>query len=77
MWDVSVTLPKRMTADEFLVWAMEQPEGERFELVAGEVVAMIPERVAHGRMKGRVFTRLAALCGRPRKWQALRTLPSA
>jgi Uma2 family endonuclease len=63
MWDMSVTLPKRMTADEFLVWAMEQPEGERFELVAGEVVAMAPERVAHGRMKGRVFTRLGDAIG--------------
>lgn len=41
---------KYMTADEFLVWAMEQPTG-RYELVDGEVVAMAPERVAHARCK--------------------------
>ena len=27
--------PPRMTADEFIAWAMEQPEGERYELVGG------------------------------------------
>jgi hypothetical protein len=31
---------KRMTADEFIFWAMQRPEGERYELVGGEVVAM-------------------------------------
>jgi Uma2 family endonuclease len=45
---------KRMTADEFLAWAMEQPEGERYELVAGEVVAMAPERLGHARVKHQV-----------------------
>ena len=47
-----MTLPKplRMTADEFLVWAMDQPEG-RYELASGEVVAMAPERAAHARAK--------------------------
>ena len=35
--------PGRMTVDEFLAWAMAQPEG-RFELVDGRVVAMAPER---------------------------------
>ena len=44
--------PPRMTADEFIAWAMEQPEGERYELVAGEVVAMAPERVAHCACEG-------------------------
>ncbi|WP_428492580.1 Uma2 family endonuclease [Rhodopila sp.] len=48
-----------MTADEFIVWAMEQPEGKHYELVAGEVVAMAPERAAHGRAKGRFYARLA------------------
>jgi hypothetical protein len=42
---------KRMTTDEFLAWAAEQPEGERYELVAGEVVAMAPERLGHARVK--------------------------
>jgi Uma2 family endonuclease len=34
------------TADEFIAWALEQPEG-RFELDNGVVVAMAPERVNH------------------------------
>ena len=47
-----MTVPKllRMTADEFLVWAMDQPHG-RYELASGEVVAMAPERAAHARTK--------------------------
>ena len=47
-----MTLPKplRMSADEFLAWAMEQPEG-RYELASGEVVAMAPERAAHNLVK--------------------------
>ena len=49
----------RMTADEFIAWAMERPDGERYELVAGEVVAMAPERVAHARSKFRIARRLA------------------
>jgi Uma2 family endonuclease len=48
-----------MTADEFIAWVMQQPEGEHYELVAGEVVAMAPERAAHGRMKGRIYEALA------------------
>jgi hypothetical protein len=39
--------PPQMTTDEFLAWAMARPEGERYELVAGEVVAMSPERAGH------------------------------
>lgn len=53
-----VRLP-RMTSDEFLAWAMQQPEGQRYELVEGEVVAMAPERVIHSRVKLRVARRLA------------------
>ncbi len=45
-----------MTADEFIDWAMAQPEGQRYELVAGEVVAMAPERSAHA------LTKLTARC---------------
>ncbi len=55
---MSATAPTRMTADEFIAWAMEQPEGQHYELVAGEVFAMAPERAAHGRMKGRMYNRL-------------------
>ena len=56
---MSATAPAHMTADEFIAWAMQQPEGERYELVAGEVVSMAPERVAHGRAKFRIARRLA------------------
>jgi Uma2 family endonuclease len=51
---MSVTKPARMTADEFITWAMQQPEGQRYELVAGEVVGMAPERAAHARVKHRI-----------------------
>ena len=46
----------RMTADEFIAWAMQQPK--RYELVAGEVVAMSPERVSHNVSKGNVYVAL-------------------
>jgi Uma2 family endonuclease len=39
-----------LTADEFIAWAMEQPEG-RYELDDGVVVAMAPERAAHNQAK--------------------------
>lgn len=48
----------RMTADAFIAWAMEQPEGERYELVQGEIVAMAPERSAHALTKARVWRAL-------------------
>jgi Uma2 family endonuclease len=53
-----VALPGRMTSDEFIAWAMEQPEGCRYELVAGEVVGMAPERSAHALTKANVWRRL-------------------
>lgn len=49
----------RMTSDEFIAWAMEQPGGQRFELVAGEVVGMAPERSSHALMKFHIARRLA------------------
>jgi Uma2 family endonuclease len=48
-----------MTADEFIAWAMEQPEGKRYELVDGYVHAMAPERVRHAKAKLLVARRLA------------------
>jgi Uma2 family endonuclease len=41
---------KRMTADEFVAWAMRQESG-RYELVDGVVVQMNAERAIHGRVK--------------------------
>ena len=32
--------PGPMTADQFVAWAMARPEGEGYELIAGEIVAM-------------------------------------
>ncbi len=43
-----------MTADEFLAWAMEQPEGAHHELQDGAVVSMAPERSIHALTKLRI-----------------------
>jgi Uma2 family endonuclease len=51
--------PRRMTADEFIAWAMEQPEGRHFELFDGEIVTMAPERSEHALTKFRVARRIA------------------
>jgi Uma2 family endonuclease len=48
----------RMTADEFIEWAMGLPDGERYELVGGELVAMSPERAVHTRTKHRAAVAL-------------------
>jgi Uma2 family endonuclease len=48
-----------MTSDQFIAWAMEQPEGQRYELAAGEVVGMAPERSAHALTKAHVWRRLS------------------
>ena len=55
-----MTEPARtqMTADEFLTWAI-LARRRALELVAGEVVAMAPERAADGRLKGRIFRELS------------------
>jgi Uma2 family endonuclease len=50
------------TADEFIAWALEQPEG-RFELDNGVVVAMAPERVTHAIAKGNAFIALRNAIG--------------
>ena len=49
--------PGRMTVDQFISWAMAQPES-RFELVNGTAVAMVPERAAHARLKSEVWLAL-------------------
>jgi Uma2 family endonuclease len=53
-------VPGRMTADEFIAWAMARPEGERYELVDGAAIAVAPERIEHTEAKGLVFLRLFA-----------------
>jgi Uma2 family endonuclease len=56
--------PRRteFTADEFIAWALEQPEG-RFELDNGTVVAMAPERASHATVKGNAFVALRHALG--------------
>jgi Uma2 family endonuclease len=53
---------KRMTVDEFLAWAAEQPG--RWELFDGVPVAMAPERVIHGRSKSRLVRAFDEAIGR-------------
>ena len=48
-----------MTSDEFIAWAIEQPEGRRYELVAGQIVGMAPERRAHALTKFHIARRFA------------------
>lgn len=50
--------PVRMTSEQFIAWAMEQPETEHYELYRGEVVPMAPEREAHAYTKGLIGRRL-------------------
>ena len=47
-----------MTVDQFLSWAMAQPDGPRYELIAGQVVAMAPERAVHARRKAEIWLAL-------------------
>ena len=51
--------PSRFTVEQFLAWIAEQPEG-RYELVAGEIVAMAPENTGHARAKLATVNALAA-----------------
>ena len=55
---MTLTAPSRMTAEEFIAWAMNQPEGTHYELDDGEVVAMSPERSAHSIVKVEVVFKL-------------------
>jgi Uma2 family endonuclease len=50
--------PRPVTVDQFISWAMAQPDGPRYELVDGEVVAMAPERAGHARRKAAVWLAL-------------------
>jgi Uma2 family endonuclease len=56
---MTATARARMTSDEFIGWAMNLPDGQRYELACGEVVAMAPERSVHALTKGRILRRLA------------------
>lgn len=53
--EVAEPLPRGLTAEQFLAWG-ESQDG-KFELHDGQVVAMAPERIAHGDLKGEIFAR--------------------
>ena len=55
---MNVATPKKLTATEFLDWALDQHEGERYELVAGKPVAMAAERAAHALVKAAIWSGL-------------------
>lgn len=48
----------RMTSDDFIAWSMEQPDGRRYELAAGQVIEMSAERSAHALVKAHIWRRL-------------------
>ncbi len=56
----ALTRSPHVTADEFLDWVSRLPGGERYELEAGEVVPMSPERANHTRIKYRIWSALSA-----------------
>jgi Uma2 family endonuclease len=49
-------MPRYLTREEFRHWAQSQKG--RYERVAGELVARSPERIAHARLKSRVWAAL-------------------
>ncbi len=49
-------MSQRLTRQEFVDWAETQPH--RYERIAGQPVAMSPERVAHVRIKSRIWAAL-------------------
>ena len=50
-----MTQPQRtkppMTAEDFVAWSEAHGDGERYELLDGEIIAMASERAVHARMK--------------------------
>jgi len=55
---MAVLTKPRMTVDEFLSWAKDEPG--RYELLKGEVYVMSPEGVGHSEKKGAVYAALLA-----------------
>ncbi len=55
---MNAVTPLRMSADEFLAWVEGEPDRPRYELVAGEIVKMAPERAGHVHTKTTVWLAL-------------------
>jgi Uma2 family endonuclease len=49
-------MPQRLTREEYLRWVERQPK--RYERIAGEPVAMSPERAQHVRVKSQIWAAL-------------------
>jgi hypothetical protein len=56
---VSSLAQQRVTSDEFIAWAMRQPETERYELSDGEVLAVALERSARALTRFHIARQLA------------------
>ncbi len=48
---MTIALRRPLTVEDFVVWASAQPERQRAELINGQILAMVPERVEHGEVK--------------------------
>ena len=55
---MDIDVKARLTSDEFIAWAIEQPETRHYELHDGEIVNMAAERSEHGLVKGNIFAEL-------------------
>jgi Uma2 family endonuclease len=60
--DMTAMPRHKMTVDEYLAWAEDRPG--RYELYAGTVYAMAPERARHAEVKFAAQTALVAAIGR-------------
>ena len=56
---MNIALPKRMTVDEFLDWAVRQERG-RYELFKGRVVMQQPQTWRHAELRVLIYSVLAA-----------------
>ena len=55
---MNVALRTPLTVEQYLAWARTQSDPPRTELINGQIVAISPERVAHNRIKTKVFLAL-------------------
>ena len=62
---MNITLPTRMTVDEFLAWAVRQEKG-RYELFDGRVVMQQPQNWGHAELCFRLCNTLAVAIERAR-----------
>jgi Uma2 family endonuclease len=56
---MNIVLPKLMTVDEFLAWAVRQKKG-RYELFKGRVIMQQPQTWRHAELRAHVYNLLVA-----------------